>query len=277
MSLVDLMQNILEKVNVPKTSDTNESKSDEVNESDKQSIHNEEIYTQLHENKQKLKKCEEEKIVLIEKLNIPENVKNNNMNFDADYVNKLNDNINRLKIKYDELLKENEELKTPTLLRTDITELSKSLCVNCVKLEKERDELKMHNYNLQQKFNNENNKYIMCEEKLKKLTESISASDKKIFDFSDENEKLHTEIKNLREEIRQLKLKKSIPAQNNSNNSNNSNPSNNIIMVNKPPVVYENDDRFSDYIFRNPRGEKNTYVKENVGEFLNKLFNSDDK
>ena len=48
-------------------------------------------------------------------------------------------------------------------------------------------------------------------------------------------------------------------------------------MLNKPPMVYENDDRFNDYIFRNPRAEKNTYVKENVGEFLNKLFNSDEK
>ena len=86
----------------------------------------------------------------------------------------------------------------------------------------------------------------------------------------------NAEIKKLQDEIKQLK--KSSPAQNNSNNSNNSNPpTNNIIMVNKPPIVYENDDRFSDYIFRNPRAEKNTYVKENVGEFLNKLFNSDDK
>jgi hypothetical protein len=102
---------------------------------------------------------------------------------------------------------------------------------------------------------------------IKQLQEEIKNAPKKNCDAE------NAEIKKLREEINQLK--KSSSSQNNSNNSNP--PTNNIIMVNKPSIVYENDDRFSDYIFRNPRAEKNTYVKENVGEFLNKLFNSDDK
>lgn len=100
--------------------------------------------------------------------------------------------------------------------------------------------------------------------KLKQENIKLKDTPKKDFDA------LEMENINLHEEIKRLKNKSAYV-------QNNSNQTSNIIMVNKSPIVYENDDRFSDHIFRNPQSEKNTYIKENVGEFLNKLFNSDDK